>query len=740
MIKKRLFTLVELVIVVAILMILAISAFLVLVKWVWKSRDSRKLSDISMIDKSLKYYIVNDWKSKYPLPDESTKLDIKYWDTKWWYQWEFGDETKQKVKNLSKVPINPTTNKPYKYSVWRARKIYQIWTKLEQTESISLINWAYAIEDKIKLEWNHNGYVITITWTHQDGNIDTRIWSVPGLFLDKNDLEEWTQIVRQNWKQINSKYDIKSVQVNELSKVNWDWQKDFDKLIDVFWDESWDMKMNQKTVKKQIYNALWNIYKSLPLVVDENQILIEDIKCSEWLYKDKDWNCYEEPEICDTSTNEYYKWNCVVKCNSDQYRDMDTGNCITCPNWYYPWETKCLLSDPVAYWKFDDNLDDSSWNNNNWILNWSPAYKTWKFWKWMNFDWDVDYVSVPNSSTLKSSNFNNGWGLTISVWIRAESNHPDLSDNFDTFRKNRRNYYVNNNQAWINYDSTNKRMHSYINSAAWSTSIWMRTNYYFPWDYDFTFSYWNIGMNTTQYANHSIQYSDSEWNWWGGRTARNRTSFNTNSSADASGTRTQTSRRNYTSWIRMRLKRTWNLSTTYFDSSTSWWDYSRNLTHRWTNPVNLLYSLWSNWWPYWNNYLDNVVVSYVGDLIWSVISKWVYFGLYASPSKLVSSARTYVWWDYLTSWSWNHLIYTFDTASWEHKLYVNWQLIWVKTNAGWFSDDSATTTKNDINIGSLFKWDIDDAVIFNYALQEDDISKIYNEWVWKTITQLLKEQ
>lgn len=51
--KAKAFTLVELIIVIAIIAILAVSAFMVLTKWLWKSRDSRRLSDIGTIERSL---------------------------------------------------------------------------------------------------------------------------------------------------------------------------------------------------------------------------------------------------------------------------------------------------------------------------------------------------------------------------------------------------------------------------------------------------------------------------------------------------------------------------------------------------------------------------------------------------------------------------------------------------------------------------------------------------------------
>jgi len=56
---KKAFTLVELIIVIAIIAVLAVSAFVVVTKWLGKSRDSRRISDVGTVERSLLTYLAD---------------------------------------------------------------------------------------------------------------------------------------------------------------------------------------------------------------------------------------------------------------------------------------------------------------------------------------------------------------------------------------------------------------------------------------------------------------------------------------------------------------------------------------------------------------------------------------------------------------------------------------------------------------------------------------------------------
>ncbi|MEF2175547.1 MAG: prepilin-type N-terminal cleavage/methylation domain-containing protein, partial [Candidatus Absconditabacteria bacterium] len=64
------FTLIELIIVIAVIAVLGASAFLVLSQWMSKSRDSRKIADLGTIDKAINVSFTS--KDKLPTPDNMT--------------------------------------------------------------------------------------------------------------------------------------------------------------------------------------------------------------------------------------------------------------------------------------------------------------------------------------------------------------------------------------------------------------------------------------------------------------------------------------------------------------------------------------------------------------------------------------------------------------------------------------------------------------------------------------------
>ena len=118
------FTLVELIVVITILAILWTIAFISL-QWYSKSaRDSKRISDISNIKKSLELFSINTW--KYPLPDNSNEAlyNTKLIRT----QWTIWDTvTTNLSKNLQSKPIDPLTDNEYTYSLLNTWLEYELW-------------------------------------------------------------------------------------------------------------------------------------------------------------------------------------------------------------------------------------------------------------------------------------------------------------------------------------------------------------------------------------------------------------------------------------------------------------------------------------------------------------------------------------------------------------------------------------------------------------------------------------
>ena len=71
--KRAAFTLIELIIVIAIISILAVAASVMVSKWMYKSRNSARLTDINQIAKGLDLVFIKD--NSFPEPTISIQID-----------------------------------------------------------------------------------------------------------------------------------------------------------------------------------------------------------------------------------------------------------------------------------------------------------------------------------------------------------------------------------------------------------------------------------------------------------------------------------------------------------------------------------------------------------------------------------------------------------------------------------------------------------------------------------------
>ncbi|MEF2175548.1 MAG: fibrinogen-like YCDxxxxGGGW domain-containing protein [Candidatus Absconditabacteria bacterium] len=169
------FTLIELIIVIAVIAVLGASAFLVLSQWMSKSRDSRKIADLGTIDTAISISITSN--DKLPVPDNKT--DILFSGNIVWEVGYFGDEAvKQIGGSLTKTPIDPTTKQRYRYGVWSNK--YQLGTIIENEQFSRFANRAYAKDYFTRLKGNYSQSIIVA----KIDNVDT-ILPVPSLIVDE---------------------------------------------------------------------------------------------------------------------------------------------------------------------------------------------------------------------------------------------------------------------------------------------------------------------------------------------------------------------------------------------------------------------------------------------------------------------------------------------------------------------------------------------------------------------------
>lgn len=168
--NNKAFTLVELIVVIVIVAILWTIAFMAFQHYTEDSRNSVKITDISLLKTSLSVYNVDNW--FYPLP--SNIKEIKYNSWILWYQWTFWQYTYNNVPRLNKIPIDPLNQTEYPYSVTKSRKSFQIATVIEWS-----LLWTdknnYKLLDKANADYSQN-YHAFVTWDFDKNAVTVNNW------------------------------------------------------------------------------------------------------------------------------------------------------------------------------------------------------------------------------------------------------------------------------------------------------------------------------------------------------------------------------------------------------------------------------------------------------------------------------------------------------------------------------------------------------------------------------------
>ncbi len=147
MIKKT-FTLIELIIVVAILATLATIASLSISKRFVTSRNTNRISNVTILANQLKQLLYT--KAALPKPSNYWIIKNETWNTI--FSVGIIDEgIVNQMPNIDKLPKDPTTWEPFKYMLAYDNKTFQVWTKLEKDPEISKI---------FEIQWNYHKWII----------------------------------------------------------------------------------------------------------------------------------------------------------------------------------------------------------------------------------------------------------------------------------------------------------------------------------------------------------------------------------------------------------------------------------------------------------------------------------------------------------------------------------------------------------------------------------------------------
>ena len=137
---KLWFTLLELIVVITILAILGTIAFIAMQGYSKTARDSKRISDVSRIKTSLELFKIES--ATYPEVTDGYEVTYSWATAR--TQGTFWEQTYRNVEKLDKVPLDPTTDSPYTYSVTSNKKEYQVASIIET--DLALPPPSYAIQ------------------------------------------------------------------------------------------------------------------------------------------------------------------------------------------------------------------------------------------------------------------------------------------------------------------------------------------------------------------------------------------------------------------------------------------------------------------------------------------------------------------------------------------------------------------------------------------------------------------
>jgi len=184
---KLAFTLIELIVVVTILAILWTIAFISLQWYSASARDSKRLSDIQNIKKSLELFSLNTW--KYPIADNPIEVTYSWELVR--TQWTVWDQiTTNLSRNLQEKPLDPLTEDEYIYSTIQSQTEYEIlglyesdliWFSSPLLRGIEgdILSQSNATNQNYpKIDWNYNWIYVKIPWFYvpTPSIINANIW------------------------------------------------------------------------------------------------------------------------------------------------------------------------------------------------------------------------------------------------------------------------------------------------------------------------------------------------------------------------------------------------------------------------------------------------------------------------------------------------------------------------------------------------------------------------------------
>lgn len=428
--KKKGFTLVELIVVITILAILWTIAFISLEWYSKDARDSTRLSDMSKIKTSIDLFYLWSWK----YPESTNAYTITYSGSKVWEQWTFWETTYTTVSRLDKIPLDPLTDLEYVYSTTNNRQEYQIAWIYEGSDywynPYIWLDWTYAASKEVILRiiWNYNGKIVkTSTWTTD------YILAVPSLITSTwatlEDIITNGYLAYEWYKNLPFQYDWN---YNALA----DWWSTFVNPSDlvVFEWNLWDLqKQENTTLRADFIQNLQDAYSGTLIVTNDTISEIANLDTSDsdiveviasaivnnnlgWSIDiSSDWSSWGwwvwTP--VDPTVDCVNSWD-IITSSSTTYGSCDSNDIVVC-SWTWTWY---VLAACNIWTNISGTWASSYWSYFQWWNNY-PFPQTWftssttpvdasGYWPWNYYN---NWVFINNNSNWSTVFNSDLWGI-----------------------------------------------------------------------------------------------------------------------------------------------------------------------------------------------------------------------------------------------------------------------------------------------------------------------------------------